>query len=102
MREVLAPICAVCPVLDECRNFVARTALPVTEHFIAGMTPAQASRFRHGRDNREWRRFHHRPPCGTRAAYTLHLEYGEPTDAACRAANAAAKADHSEQLAHAS
>jgi WhiB family redox-sensing transcriptional regulator len=81
-REAKA-VCATCPVREECLEY----ALEHGEKF--GIWGGKSERER--RQIRRERgiskpRGRHLKPCGTPAAYQRHLNRGEPTCAACRAA----------------
>lgn len=76
-RTVALAICAGCPVLPECRTWIATEREPIVDHVIAGMRPREVASWRALPQHVEWRRFHHRPPCGSEKAYTAHLRYGE-------------------------
>ena len=96
-------ICAVCPVLDDCRAAVLRREKGLPKCRRNGVTAGLTGPQRHDLERLEERRAQAGPPprtrpgavprrrpapCGTRAAYQRHLRHGEPVDEACRLANA--------------
>ena len=77
--------CHRCPVELDCRfdALLAEKSMPGA--VAGGLTPPELAQLRREPEYIAARRFLHRPTCGTTAAYTLHLEFGEDCEI-CREA----------------
>lgn len=72
-------ICAGCPVRDQCADWAIHLPESIRVRYcvVGGMTPGDLNRARKTKAAQRERRYRHRPKCGSRYSYRLHLEFGE-------------------------
>jgi hypothetical protein len=77
--EAAKAICATCPVIDECRDWVGLTEAPLDgQNVTAGMNAVEQTEYRKQRKaEREAIRAARIPPCGTATAILRHRDLGE-------------------------
>lgn len=70
-------ICAGCPVIVQCREWIGLTHWPCDEHVVAGMSPTQVRTYRNRPELRAERKSLAVYRCGTERAYLEHVRRGQ-------------------------